>query len=93
MTELQISPCALKSGDTIPASPLCVPPPCSSIQKMMLQNLELQVRRIAFLDAATEVAGHWNDKRFMVNQYEQAQRSAGVLQRMALQMKMEMVND
>lgn len=44
----------------------------------------LRIRRKALMDAATEVAGHWNDKSFMDNQYQQAQRSAHVLRMMAL---------
>jgi len=44
------------------------------------------IRRRAFLDAASEVAGHWNDRRQMVNQYAQAQRSAERLQAMALEL-------
>ena len=43
-----------------------------------------QSRRMALLDASSEVAGHWNDRDTMCNQYDQAQRSAGVLQRKAL---------
>ena len=43
------------------------------------------VRRKTLLDASTEVAGHWNDRTTMCNQYEQAQRSAGILQRQALE--------
>ena len=42
-----------------------------------------EARQIALLDAAAEVASHWNDRNAMVNQYEQAQRSARALQRMA----------
>ncbi len=42
-------------------------------------------RHKTLLDASTEIAGHWNDRSTMCNQYEQAQRSAGVLQRQALE--------
>lgn len=41
-------------------------------------------RRLALLDASSEVASHWSDRMSMVRAYDQAQRSAGVLQRIAL---------
>ena len=43
-----------------------------------------QSRRLALMEASTEVASHWNYTATVIKQYEQAQRSAGVLQRMAL---------
>ena len=48
---------------------------------MELRSEIKRVKRITLLEASSEVAGHWNDRSTMVNQYEQAQRSAGVLQR------------
>lgn len=39
------------------------------------------IKRKTLLEASSEVAGHWNDRSTMTNQYQQAQRSAGVLQR------------
>ena len=47
-------------------------------------ELPQKARRRALLDASTEVAGHWNDRAAMCNQYDQAQRSAAALQRMAI---------
>lgn len=40
-------------------------------------------KRKTLLEASSEVASHWNDRTRTVNQYEQAVRSAGVLQKMA----------
>lgn len=48
------------------------------------RNAWTQSRRLALMEASTEVASHWNDTSATTNQYQQAQRSAGVLQRMAL---------
>ena len=48
------------------------------------RNAWTQSRRLALMEASTEVASHWNDTATVIKQYEQAQRSAGVLQRMAL---------
>jgi hypothetical protein len=59
----------------------------NDIALLMETNYEEEpkdIRRIALLDAASEVAGHWNDKFQMCNQYEQAQKSASILQKMAL---------
>lgn len=49
-----------------------------------LQEEAKSIKRKTLLEEASEVAGHWNDKSIMVNQYEQAQRSADVLQKQAL---------
>ena len=62
----------------------------ASANIVMQHILELRaeiksVRRKTLLDASTEVAGHWNDRSTMCNQYQQAQRSAEVLQRQALE--------
>jgi len=43
-----------------------------------------KIRRRTLLEASSEVADHWNDRHTMVNQYEQAQRSAGVLKEIAI---------
>lgn len=42
-----------------------------------------QTRRTALLDAAREVATHWNDSSATCNQKAQAERSASALRRMA----------
>jgi hypothetical protein len=48
------------------------------------RNAWTQSRRLALMEASTEVASHWNDTSATTNQYQQAQRSSGALQRMAL---------
>ena len=49
------------------------------------ERLVAKTRRLTLLDASSEVASHWNDRNHQCNQYDQAQRSAGVLRRMALE--------
>ncbi len=46
---------------------------------------ERKAYRKGLMDAASEVAGHWNDRSAMTNQYQQAQRSASVLTGIALE--------
>jgi hypothetical protein len=50
---------------------------------------ERKAYRRGMLDAASEVAGHWNDRSTMTNQYQQAQRSANVLIRLACKVDIE----
>ena len=43
----------------------------------------MAIRSQVLREAANEVRSHWNDKSTMVNQLEQAERSANVLDQMA----------
>jgi hypothetical protein len=57
--------------------------PVTQIEKDAHELMEVTwnaSRRNALLEASTEVATHWNDRTTMTNQYEQAQRSAVMLQ-------------
>lgn len=59
--------------------------PSDPVEHLHAENKKLRaeikkIKRITLFEAATEVASHWNDKTTMVNQYDQAQRSAAILQ-------------
>jgi hypothetical protein len=57
--------------------------PLAGLAAEIRKHATREARQKALLNASSEVAGHWNDRTTTTNQYEQAQRSAGVLQRMA----------
>ena len=46
----------------------------------------LTIRKQAFMDAAEQVAGYWNDSFAMVNQKQQAEWSAAALRLIAKEM-------
>ena len=50
---------------------------------MVTDAERIEIRKAALLEAAEEVASHWNDAWTMVNQKEQARRSANGLLRPA----------
>lgn len=43
----------------------------------------IRIRVAALIEAAAEVESHWNDRQYVCNQYEQAQRSGRVLREKA----------
>jgi hypothetical protein len=76
--KLQLEAMKLPPGTEV----LIITVPPSELQEAIIKAA---CRKI-LLDASTEVASHWNVQDTMVNQYEQAQRSAGILQRKALEL-------